>query len=120
MNKFELTQKYFNDVYSYNVLQLSGYNEYDGKRLFGIAFESLSASISQLKLKYGEHFESNFKYLEFTLKKINKLGTKPNTKTSKKLNLYIDYFELKVLELLEEIENSNIYTIKDITIIEEQ
>ena len=47
-----LISKYFNNAFDYNIEQLTRYNDFDGKRIWGIAFESLNTIISELKSKH--------------------------------------------------------------------
>lgn len=102
-----LISKHFNGAYTYNIEQLSRYNDFDGKRVWGIAFESLNKTISELKLKHEADFKNHFLYLELALLKIKELGQQPNSVNNEELNLYIDYFKLKTLSLLEEINALN-------------
>lgn len=98
-----ILNKYFNEAFTYNIEQLSRYNDYDGRVCWSLAFDSLRSSLCKLKQKYKNAFKYNFSCLEFALEKINQV--KDQTESKKELLLYIDYFVLKTYELLDEIEN---------------
>lgn len=98
-----LLDKYFNEAFTYNIEQLSRYNDYNGREYWSSAFDSLGSSLGDLKLKHKNAFNYHFSCLEFALEKINEV--KDQTESSKELFLYIDYFVLKTNELLNEIDN---------------
>jgi hypothetical protein len=101
-----LLDEYFTQNFSYNLGQLSRYNEYDGKRFWTAGFESLSDSLSSLKLIHEKDHEHYFINLEFVLNKIQLLGPQPQVSTNKELEIFIDYFKLKAIQLVYEIEKN--------------
>jgi len=99
-----LFAKYFNQAFSYNLGQLSSY---DGRQFRTTALSSLSKSLSLLKSKYEVGLEGEFSPLELALDRINELGKRTDAGTNNELSLFIDYFELKTIELLYIIESEN-------------
>lgn len=102
-----LLKKCFGEAYKRKISQLSEYDNYEGRINWNESFNSLRDSVSTLKLEMEKELEGEwanaddiFYRIDFTLDKINELKTKSNDIQSKELYLYIDYFELKMIEIL--------------------
>ena len=99
----------FGENYQFKLKNLSEYNSSDGVHFWTVSFEYLSESISELQSEWGETFESDFLHIDFTLNKINELKEQVSSSQKDELYLYIEYFQMKMVKLLFEIEKVKIF-----------